>query len=149
MSVTYYWHPTPCPTCGHGETLEIGSHGAGWVFTLKSYEEKGLISWKAWKLYLLQGDGEIEASSGKVWTVSVAEFVETVESREGKGLESSADTHPGRYMRDPDGYTIQRWEPSGVRCPKCTTMLHETLSSPEEYYCPRCMAHVSGLEAMG
>jgi hypothetical protein len=104
VSVTYYWHPTPCPTCGHGETLEIGSHGAGWVFTLKAYE--GLTTWKEWKLFLLQSDGLAKDYAGGTYTAN--EVIRIVESREGKGLLSNADTHPRHYTRDSDGFTIQR-----------------------------------------
>jgi hypothetical protein len=147
MSNAYYWTPTPCPTCGRGETLEIGTRGGG-VFTLKAYPGLGLISWQEWKV-LLRNDGEIFTFTAQNNYPTFAEFVEIVEGLKGEGLETNADRHSANYQRDPEGYTIQRYEFSWLRCPECTSMLDETLSSPEEYYCPRCKANVSGLEAMG
>ena len=34
MGTNFYWLPSPCPTCGHGERLHIGKSSAGWTFAL-------------------------------------------------------------------------------------------------------------------
>lgn len=55
---TNYYTKKRCDCCGHiadEHELHIGKSSGGWKFHFAPYPERGLISWRAWRLYLASG----------------------------------------------------------------------------------------------
>jgi hypothetical protein len=75
MGTNYYAIIKECDSCKrNSELLHIGKSSAGWQFLFRLYEDKGLISWKAWKKFL--ANKKIEDEYGH--PISYDEFVDTV-----------------------------------------------------------------------
>jgi hypothetical protein len=59
MGTNYYWHESPCETCGRSESLHIGKKSAGWNFLFQGYNKNDLKieSWTDWQAFLKSDKG--------------------------------------------------------------------------------------------
>lgn len=80
---TNYYTKKRCAHCGSAikeEMLHIGKSSGGWKFLFAAYPNMGLTSWKAWRMYLSDGDVHIEDEYGVPETFSG--FVRLVETKQ-------------------------------------------------------------------
>lgn len=78
MGTNFYTVADPvCDNPAHTERLHIGKSSAGWKFGFRAYRDRDLVSWEAWRLFLV-GRPITDESGARI---ELAELVERVENR--------------------------------------------------------------------